>query len=229
MRTAVHVVLALACGIPLVVSAQTGPPLSRSGVSRAGPWIELFNKKNLEGWEVIGDGVWMVLREGVLLGQCDPRRPCLHQSWLYTTKEFGEFDLQLEYWTRLGGNSGVSIRDTSRARYAVGAEWDRNRTPSHIGYEIQIGSGAGKGYDVSGSVYLLEAAKPGVQRDSDWNSLEIESRNDLIRVRLNGEVVSQHPGLPERSKTGPIGLQLHDKDSIVMFRNIRIREVSRNP
>lgn len=205
--------------LALVLAA--GPPQS----APAGKWVELFNGKTLDGWEVVGDGVWMVLRDGTLLGQCDPRKPCLHQSWLYTKKEFGEFDLRLEYWTRLGGNSGVSIRDTSRARYAHGAEWDPNRTPSHIGYEIQIGEGSGKGYNVSGSVYLLDAAKSGVQRDSDWNTLEIESRNDLIRVKLNGQVVSQHPGLAERSKTGPIGLQLHDRSTIIMFRNIRIREI----
>ena len=205
--------------LALVLAA--GPPQS----APAGKWVELFNGKTLDGWEVVGDGVWMVLRDGTLLGQCDPRKPCLHQSWLYTKKEFGEFDLRLQYWTRLGGNSGVSIRDTSRARYAHGAEWDPNRTPSHIGYEIQIGEGSGKGYSVSASVYLLDAAKSGVQRDSDWNTLEIESRNDLIRVKLNGQVVSQHPGLAERSKSGPIGLQLHDRSTIIMFRNIRIREI----
>jgi len=205
--------------LALVLAA--GPPQP----APADKWVELFNGKTLDGWEVVGDGVWMVLRDGTLLGQCDPRKPCLHQSWLYTKKEFGEFDLRLEYWTRLGGNSGVSIRDTSRARYAHGAEWDPNRTPSHIGYEIQIGEGSGKGYNVSGSVYLLDGAKSGVQRDSDWNTLEIESRNDLIRVKLNGQVVSQHPGLAERSKTGPIGLQLHDRSTIIMFRNIRIREI----
>jgi len=205
--------------LALVLAA--GPPQSAPGDK----WVELFNGKTLDGWEVVGDGVWMVLRDGTLLGQCDPRKPCPHQSWLYTKKEFGEFDLRLEYWTRLGGNSGVSIRDTSRARYAQGAEWDPNRTPSHIGYEIQIGEGSGKGYGVSGSVYLLDAAKSGVQRDSDWNTLEIESRNDLIRVKLNGQVVSQHPGLAERSKTGPIGLQLHDRSTIIMFRDIRIREI----
>lgn len=191
-------------------------------------WTALFNGKNLEGWEVIGDGLWMVLRDGTLLGQCPPRKPFLNQAWLYTKKDFGEFDLQMDYWQPVGGNSGVSIRDTSRARYAIaGPEHDSNRNPSHIGYEIQLGSSSSPNYKfgVSGSVYLLDGAKPGVQRDGDWNSLEIESRNDLIRVRVNGEVVSQHPGLPERPKTGPIGLQLHNKDTIVMFRNIRIREV----
>jgi len=214
--------------LPLLTSAQERESPRQSG------WTELFNGGNLEGWETIGEGVWIVMRGGTLLGQCDPRRPFLEQAWLYTRREFVEFDLQLEYWMPLGGNSGISIRDTSRGRYAVaGPEHDSKRNPSHVGYEIQLGSSTSQRYEfgVSGSVYLLHGAKPGVQRDGDWNTLGIESRNDLILVRINGEVVSQHPGLPERSKTGPIGLQLHNKNTIVMFRNIRLRalESRKNP
>lgn len=187
-------------------------------------WRPLFNGKNLDGWEVIGEGVWTVLRDGTLVGQCDPRRPCAHQSWLYTKEEFGEYDLYLEFWTRLGGNSGVSIRDTSRARWAVGAEWDPERTPSHIGYEIQISNGYPDRYP-TGSIYLLSAAREPDMRN-DWNVLEIESRFDRIRVKLNGKPTAEHPGLPDRPRVGPIGLQLHDSLSLVMFRNIRIREIS---
>ncbi|MDW8129468.1 MAG: DUF1080 domain-containing protein [Bryobacterales bacterium] len=190
-------------------------------------WIPLFDGKSLEGWEVVGEGVWTVMSDGTLLGQCDPRNPCLHQSWLYTKKEFGEFDLYLEFWTRLGGNSGVSIRDTSRARWAVGAEWDRERTPSHIGYEIQIINGYPDRYP-TGSIYLLAPARDPEMRN-DWNTLEIESRFDRISVKLNGKLVAEHPGLPDRPKFGPIGLQLHDRQSIVMFRNIRIREITPAP
>jgi hypothetical protein len=47
----------------------------------------------------------------------------------------------------------------------------------------------------------------------------------MIRVKLNDFLVSQSAGDPARSKKGPIGLQLHDKTSAVMFRNIRIKEV----
>ena len=98
----------------------------------------LFNGKNLDGWEVIGDGQWTVMADGTVLGQriSDLRKqfvpggpmgtPRLFkgwvdtQSWLYTKRnDFGEFDLHLEYWTKTTGNSGVSIRDTSRAKYGV--------------------------------------------------------------------------------------------------------------
>ena len=47
----------------------------------------------------------------------------------------------------------------------------------------------------------------------------------MIRVRLNGQLVAEHPGDPKRPKTGPIGLQLHDQFNWIKFRNIRIREV----
>jgi hypothetical protein len=78
------------------------------------PAAKLLNG-NLDNWEVIGDGIWTVLRDGVLVGQRDLKKAA-HQSWLYTKKnDYGEFDLHLEWWTRADGNSGVSIRDTSRA------------------------------------------------------------------------------------------------------------------
>jgi len=186
-------------------------------------WVDLIANQSLDGWEVIGDGVWTVMRDGTLVGQRDLSK-AKNQSWLYTRKEFGEFDLQLEYWTRLGGNSGVSLRDSSRAHWAVGDAWDANRTPSHIGYEIQIVNKYKDEYS-TGSVYLFDKAKTGFDIESDWNLLEIESRNDMIRVKLNGHPVSQSPGDPARPKTGPIGLQLHDRNSVVLFRNIRIHEI----
>jgi len=181
---------------------------------------------NLDYWESIGDGIWTVMRDGTLVGQRDLKK-AENQAWLYTRKnDYGEFDLHLDWWTRAGGNSGVSLRDTSRAQYAVGATFDPKRTPSHIGYEIQI-SNSLRDKCPSGSVYLFDAAKPVHQIHDDWNTFDIESRDDMIRVRLNGSVVSQYAGEPGRSKTGPIGLQLHDKNSFVMFRNIRIKELKR--
>jgi Domain of Unknown Function (DUF1080) len=188
--------------------------------------VNLING-NLDGWDVIGDGIWTLMRDGTLVGQRDLKK-AENQAWLYTKKsDYGEFDLHLEWWTRFGGNSGVSIRDTSRGQYAVGGAFDPKRTPAHIGYEIQIiNTGTREKYG-SGSVYLFDAAKPGRQIDNDWNSLDIESRDDIIRVKLNDSVVSEYAGEKDRSKTGPIGLQLHDKTSLVMFRNIRIKEKPR--
>jgi len=193
----------------------------------------LFNGRNLDGWEVIGDGQWTVMADGVLLGQRtgDLRKPPSQpefkssQSWLYTTRnDFGEFDLHLEYWTKTAGNSGVSIRDTSRARWGVITPPDYKRTPSNIGYEIQINNRYPDPHP-SGSIYGFMDAPKDSQREDDWNTMEISARKDKISVTLNGRAAAEHAGDPLRPKTGPIGLQLHDRFSIVMFRNIRIREI----
>ena len=211
-----------------------------AGLGAGEDWHALFNGKNLDGWEVRGDSRWTVLKDGTLVGVRPHANPFKEwpitreqynawagpQSWLYTKAEFDQFDLHAEYWLPPGGNSGISIRDTSRAKYALpGADHDSSRTPSHIGYEIQILANGGDDKYPTGSVYLFVPAKTGFQHEDDWNNLDIESRHDLIRVRLNGQLVAESPGDPARSKSGPIGLQLHDRFSWIMFRNIKIKEI----
>jgi hypothetical protein len=192
----------------------------------SGGWTDLLNGKDLDGWEVIGNGVWSVLKGGVVVGQSDPQNPFKMQSWLYTKREFKQYDLTLDYWMRLGSNSGVSIGDGSRARYAVpGPEANPSKTPARIAYEINIDNGEPHDYDITGSIYLIVKAHTRVQNRLDWNTMDIQVRNNLIRVSLNGKVVAEHAGLPDRPKVGPIGLQLHDFRDVVMFRKIRVREL----
>lgn len=213
-------------------------------------WKPLFNGKNLDGWGPRGECIWTVMQDGVLLGvRSHPQVPetsvdaawpidkaafhswFMRQAWLYTKREFGEFDLHVEYYTPPKANSGVSLRDRSWAHGVIGepdsarpdlAQYPKT-SPAHIGYEIQV-IDAGD----SGAVYSFVRPKLGAERMGEWNSMEIESRNERIRVRLNGQLVSEYPGDPARSKVGPIGLQLHDQGTSVMYRNIRIREMPGN-
>src|SRR5258708_28978389 len=122
-----------------------------AGSLAAADWKPLFNGKNLDGWEVIGDGQWTVMADGTLLGQrigdlrkmLTPGGPLPApqqfkpwvdtQSWLYTRRgDFGEFHLHLEYWTNTTCNSGVSIRDTSRATRDIDTPPVYQTTPSQI-------------------------------------------------------------------------------------------------
>jgi len=232
--------LLLCLVVSLVVCALTLP--AQSGE-------KLFNGRNLDGWQVRGEGIWTVLKDGTLLGQrrhaslakpfpqpfpIDQKQYASwlnRQAWLYTERDFGEFDLHVEYFVPPRGNSGVSIRDVSRGYYVIELPagspapppTKQKGSPAHVGYEIQILDGDG-GKFPTGSIYLFAPAKTGFQKSADWNSMDIESRQDLIRVTVNGALVAEHAGDPERSRTGPIGLQLHDQFTWMMFRNIRIRE-----
>jgi hypothetical protein len=215
----------------------------------AADWVALFDGRSLTGWEPVGAGLWSITTEGHLLGIRDPRQPAdplpwfnswkarlnrswlgtsfhvaMNQAWLYTLRDFDEYDLELEYWLPARGNSGVSVRDQTRGRHTFGANADLRRTPSQVAYEIQLNMAYPDAYP-SGSIYSLVKAREGSQKDGAWNRLSVEVRREGIRVRLNGDPVAEHPGVPGRPWTGPVGLQLHDENTVVLFRDIRIREI----
>lgn len=222
----------------LFACALTLPALAQQSVCQP-DWVDLL-KPELAGWEKLGEGKWEIDTDGVLTGYRDEDFTRLRQlspfdytmvrgwvtaqSWLYTLKEYGEFDLSLEYWVRSPGNSGVSIRDQKRAACGIKIPPDFSCTPSKNAYEIQINSDWPDHW-TSGSIYGLVEGKTGAQKRLEWNRMEIESRKGAIRVKINGELVAEHPGVDGRSLTGPIGLQLHDLTSFTRFRNIRIKEL----
>lgn len=226
--------------LSLPMLAADPPPTAQAGKqkSEAG-WNRLFSGPDLQGWQMVGDGIWTILSDGTLVGHrkygdppfesgsitAERYRGWLNtQAWLYSEREYHEFDLELEYWLRAKGNSGISLRDPSRAKHAVVTPPDFTRTPSKLGYEIQLNNQYPDQHP-SGSIYTFAKAKTGAQKDNQWNKLRIESRKTGIRVLLNGTLVAEHPGDPGRPQRGPIGLQLHDQFSVVMFRNVRLREL----
>ena len=192
----------------------------------------LIKGRTLDGWEVRGDAIWTVNSDRVIVGQ---RRPVkehppegtpawrgwfYQQAWLFTRAEYENFDLHVEYWLPLHGNSGIGLRDVSRAEGGITLPSRGDRT-SKAAYEIQLNNQYPDDHR-SGSIYGLAKAPEGLQNDDDWNAIDIEARADKITVRINGKLAAEHAVMPERPKKGPIGLQLHDRNSLAMFRNIKI-------
>ncbi len=215
--------------------------LSLPQLAPAADWQNLL-ADHLQSWQILGDGIWTLRSDGVLVAHRKPDTTPLEalgdkltfkqyrawetvQSWLYTKKIYEDFDLRLDYWLRTPGNSGISIRDPTQAKYALTIPPDFSKTPSKVGYEIQINSQWPDHY-TTGSIYGLATAKTGLQNDGEWNTMNIESRKDHIRVLINGVLAAEHAADPKRPTRGPIGLQLHDQASLVMFRNVWVREVA---
>ena len=84
------------------------------------PWKELFNGENLDGWKTTGRPEGWTVDEGAIL--------CMVQGgdYLYTLEQFEDFDLELEFRSEPGVNSGVFFR------------WSDLEDPVHTGLEIQI-------------------------------------------------------------------------------------------
>ena len=172
-------------------------------------WIDLFNGKDLNGWQKARpprvDPLWVV-EEGVMTNLEGSRD-------IATVDEYSDFDLSLEYKTVEHGNSGVFLRGR---------------------IEIQVADTFGKespSDQDNGAVYgqfapLVNVSKPA----GEWNSLEMNLRGAVLTVRLNGHLIHNALTLPKVCDgalpgglldPGPIRLQGdHGK---VWYRNLRLR------
>jgi hypothetical protein len=187
------------------------------------------------GWQMSGGGDFLTIFGSIL----EARPNGLGVLW-YTREVFRNFVLTLDWLsfnptTNVPGgradNSGVLIRTPALNASDPSNDW---KPASDSGYEIQIddmGFNVDTGQNFSplhqtGAVYGLApsstiASKPAGQ----WNTFEIEATSALIKVTLNGQLVTNYPipaNNPRRSE-GHIGLQCHTGN--VQFQNIMIRSL----
>ena len=183
---------------------------------------QLFNGRDLSGWEHVGPGGFVV-EDGMLKTQGG-----MGLLW-YTGEKIGDAVLRVVYRvSRAEDNSGVFIRIADRPPdpwFAV-----------HHGYEVQILATGGE-YHKTGCIYSLSRGLADAQLPpGEWNVMDIAMRGPLIAVTLNGTLVTEFDPageLPERQfgyepERGPrpdegyIGLQNHDGDSVVYFREVSV-------
>ena len=174
----------------------------------------IYNHVNLGGWKMQGNAFWNV-EQGEIVGRRDVVE--LNDSWLFTTSEWEDFIVELEFSMPPNGNSGIGIRMPK----------DSAGDPDRYGYEVQISDIVKR--KLTGSLLHHAASKGNNQYiPNQWNHLAIICQGDHISVYLNKEkILEEHvPG----SKKGRIGLQV-PKDpefvkQVVRFRNLRLKNLN---
>jgi hypothetical protein len=190
-------------------------------------WRQLFNGKDLTGWEQVGPGKFVV-EDGLLktiggMGMI-----------LYPAEKFTNCIIRVEYNVKDNDcNSGVFVRKPEKPI----DEWAAINT----GYEVQIDNGTrhvGGDYHCSGVLYSLTKALSHPQKNpGEWNTMEITLDGQRTLVSINGEKVTDfREGDPVQPKTrsfepepgprpesGYIGLQNHDSLSTVYFREVAVK------
>lgn len=193
-----------------------------AALAPAAEWKQLFNGRNLDGWEQVGPGRFTV-EDGLLKTEGG-----MGLLW-YTREKIGNATVRVVFKTASpNANSGVYIRFPEPPKdpwYAV-----------HNGYEVQIDAG-GDEWHCTGAIYSLSKVTKRTQKpQGEWNTLEITLRGDEVVIALNGEEVNRFRGdqsVPPRkawyepvrgprAQTGYIGLQNHDRASTVYFREVSV-------
>ena len=183
----------------------------------------LFNGKDLTGWKSTGNAKVWGADKGVIY--CEGGGG----GWLMTEKEFGDYELRLEYKMPKGGNSGVGIRSPLTG------------DPAYQGMEIQLIDDEGwpgglQKWQNTGAIYNVVPPKTIKNMPiGEWNSMKIVAKGRQITVINNGETLvdanlddyvkehaKRHPGILR--KDGHIGFQSYNKR--VEFRNIYLKDLS---
>jgi hypothetical protein len=108
----------------------------------------------------------------------------------------------------------------------------------HNGYEVQIDA-AGDEWHSTGAIYSLSKVSKRAQKPAgEWNTLEIRLKGQTTTISVNGEKVNEFQGgqdVPPRKMwyepvrgprpdAGYIGLQNHDRASVVYFREVSVKK-----
>ena len=196
---------------------------SLSTFAAPGEWENLFNGKDLTGWERLNGTAEYTVVNGEVVGTSKTNTP---NTFLATTRTFGDFILEYEMKMDKGLNSGVQIRSESKPEY--------NNGRVH-GYQVECDDAprawsAGI-YDEGrrGWLYPMEynqASKTSYKR-AQWNSYRVEAIGNSIRTWLNGVPCANL--IDDMTPAGFIALQVHaigkeeeNAGKTICWRNIRI-------
>lgn len=221
------------------------PVAAQESSDQAGPWVELFNGKDLSGWEQRNGTATYEVVEGAIKGTTAVGSP---NSFLCTKKRYADFELVFE--TRLSDdlNSGVQIRSRGKEPSVVkNKKKAKNEKEGRIyGPQVEIErsgeEGAEAGYiygEATGRNWLTSAddLKPHKHfKDGEWNKFRIVAKGPKIQTWINGQQISdlEDEWIYDTHPDGVIGLQVHGIGKrkgpfSVEWRNIKIREFPKPP
>jgi 3-keto-disaccharide hydrolase len=214
--------LATACLVALSLAAVAADK------DEAG-WKPLFNGKNLDGWVQKNGTARYQVENGAIVGKTNEGSP---NSFLCTTKDYSNFELEFEVKVDDQLNSGVQIRSKTR-----GGPTGRVHGPQ---VEIATNGTAGYIYGEALTTGWLsrdpsnpKATGPRpltVFKKGEWNKFRVIAQGKSIKTWINGKPVADLTDNKTDMMSGFIGLQVHGiKKGFgpyeVRWRNIRIKEL----
>ncbi len=188
---------------------------------------QLWDGATLTGWNQSGPGGFAIVPDGERAGSCalesvgDPAG----LGMLWHEDEFESYRLHLDF-------KAVAEDDNSGVFFGFPDPADDPWVAVRQGYEIQIddtgGSPGAADSSKTGSVYTFQAPTSFPTVAGEWNEMEIEVEDPMVRVWINDVLVNEYEN-PEGSgrdlASGFVGIQNNRVSDNVFFRDIWIKEL----
>ena len=148
------------------------------------------------------------------------------KAYLTTNKNYGDFELTLEYKTVPGADSGIYLRGVPQVQI-----WDT--TEEGGTWDLGADKGSGGLWNNGDGAPGKDPSKHMDKPFGEWNSFRILMIGEKVTVHFNGEKVVDAAVMEtyfDRSipifAEGPIQLQTHGGE--IRWRNVFIREIPRD-
>jgi Domain of Unknown Function (DUF1080) len=135
--------------------------------SEAG-WVVLFDGKNLDHWNKIGDANWRIEDGAVVADKGN--------GFLVSNNTYNDFQLRAEFWIDDAANSGIFIRCT-----------DPNNVGTKTAYEVNIWDQRPDPTYGTGAIVDVAKVSPMPKAAGKWNVYEIVAKGSTFTVTLNGQ------------------------------------------
>jgi beta-xylosidase len=175
-----------------------------------------------DDWEHAGQGFFTLNADGSMTSGNTVEEPNYGLHW-YTGRQYKNFTVRMQWKAEdLTDNSGVFVRFPDPG--------DDPNVAVNQGHEIQINENPGGDPQKTGAIYNADPANFRNARPvGEWNDYQITVVGQRYTVCLNGKVVNDYVSDKGRPLEGYIGVQNHDPESHVSFRNIRVKELPDAP
>ena len=180
-------------------------------------WRQLFNGKDLNGWNNVGNQEWSVDDDGVLQGKAVTD----DYGYLETDRDYKNFSLNLKFQCIGTGNSGVYFHtrfEPGTADVSQGAQFEIDCTEGQHTAGVY---GFGRAW-----IVWPATEKESVVRRGAWNEMTVTVHGNRYISELNGVPMVDFTDPHAPYLQGTIALQLHSGgEGNMMFRDIWVREL----
>ena len=183
-------------------------------------FISLFDGKSLKGWKVNTENPKSItVKDGNIV--IDGPRAHLFYAGDVADANFKNFVLRAQVKTFPKANSGIYFHTKYQAK-----GWP------DAGFEAQVNNTHGDPKK-TGGLYAVKDVNPAPAKDGEWFNYEIRVKGKKIAIKINGKVTSSWTEVPNapllksmpgrKLGSGTFALQAHDPQSVVHYRNIRVK------
>lgn len=141
---------------------------SHASFGQSDGWITLFDGKNLNDWNKIGDANWRIEDGSVVADKGN--------GFLVSKNTYGDFQLRVEFWIDDVANSGIFIRCT-----------DPQNVGGKTAYEVNIWDARPVQEYGTGAIVNVAKVNPMPKAGGKWNVYEITAKGSTFTVTLNGQ------------------------------------------